>query len=240
MQTLLNDKFYPITSSIAFMEADMEKVCTGFLNWQQKLITEMAPGYTLVKKEIRGGLEEAFSSLLPLYTHEPRRHLFVPTRSGWVAYFNNFILGTDAGALVGYLPTFLHCRSLLVKFTSDTELSKDGHTKKRNGTMVFDLHGPDIVNYQNTIRKVSLVNEGKKWVFYQQGDPLPFEDTSHYNEKLTKKKFTYELLLNYTNALGLEPFTTDFYLPAGGHPSVLIEKQGPVYPDMRSVNLEEI
>lgn len=240
MQSLLNDTYYPITSSIAFLEADLETVCTEFLNWQKKIISDSGSGYTLEKKLITGNLQNALSSLLPLNTHEPRRHLFLPTQSRWVAYFNNFVLGTDAVSVVGILPTYIKCRSLLVQAVQDSGPANGDNMKRRYGATVFDLHGPVIENYQNTIRKISLINEGKKWVFYQKGDPLPFESVSHYDEKEIKKRFSFDLLHTYASALGLDPFNEDFYLPPGEPTAVLIEKLGPLYPNMRSVNLDEI
>ncbi|MCX6317004.1 MAG: hypothetical protein NTW29_06920 [Bacteroidetes bacterium] len=240
MLALLQDKYYPITSSVVFMETGLENVCIAFYNWQQKLISDMASGYSLDKKEIRGTLDEALSTLLPLYTHEPRRHLFVPTRSSWVACFNNFVLGTDGGSLTGYLSTILQCRSLLIQSVEDTLTDNGPSAKRRYGAMVFDLHGPVIENYQNTIRKISLVNEGKKWIFYQQGEALPFENTSQYTEKLVKNKFNQATLHKYATEMGLDPFNPAFYLPTDGPAAVLIEKNGPLYPGMKSVALDEI
>lgn len=239
MQLLLQDKYFPITSSVAFFESTADHVCKEFLLWQEKISEKFPSSCTFQKREIVGTLEEVLPSLLPLTTHEPRKHLFVPTRSNWVACFNNFVLGTDAASLVTVLPEQLQCRALLLQAVQDRNANPSQKIKRRYGSLGFSLHGPEIKDYDNVVRNIRLYNDGGEWVFYEQGTHLPFEDKDTYTAKEVLKRFTFEMLKEYTAALGLDPFNSGFYLPPEGPPAILVEKTGPFYPGMRTVEPDE-
>ena len=68
-------------------------------------------------------------------------------------------------------------------------------------------------------------------------EPFPFEQVERYTERIKKKRLTFEMLRDYAAALGVRAFDEDFYLPDGV--ATLVEKVGPVYPNMTEYTLEE-
>jgi hypothetical protein len=62
-------------------------------------------------------------------------------------------------------------------------------------------------------------------VFETRGDPLPFEQVERYKARLKKDRFTFDMLQDYSKALGLRPFDEDFYMPAGTQ-AILVERTG--------------
>ena len=46
-------------------------------------------------------------------------------------------------------------------------------------------------------RVVYVMKDGNKWVFYEDGTPLWFEETNDYKKRLKKERVTKELLLKY-------------------------------------------
>lgn len=48
-----------------------------------------------------------------------------------------------------------------------------------------------------------LAYKNPKWTFYQQGKPMPFEDTTLYNSRTIKKRLNKNVIFNYLHKLGV-------------------------------------
>jgi hypothetical protein len=234
MRLLLDNAFAPITSTIGFLETDIATAVSAFWKWQQELLPQGSPGTRLEQRDLRGPLGEVLKGLLPLISHSPCRFLFVATNSPWVACFDNGWRGSDPISIVSYLNTRIGCRGLLVQATNDSLDPGLPEWQRRYAAASFALFGPELVNYRNTIRGVSVLHEGDKWTFREEGKPLPFEDTKQYESVRVKDRLTLGMLENYLRAIGLDPFEASFYLPAG-QTAVLISKEGPLPPDVKTI-----
>ncbi|UEA60031.1 hypothetical protein LK459_03875 [Gordonia otitidis] len=62
---------------------------------------------------------------------------------------------------------------------------------------------------------MAVGQDGARWRFEQQGEPLPFEDTSAYQRRRVKDRFTEQMLLDFAAHLGLFPMDEDFYADHG-------------------------
>src|SRR5512138_3349824 len=96
---LVEDRLAPITTSMGFFESPYEEVARTFVEWEEEL---KRTGNFIKKVSIRqvsGSLEEVLKTLLPLKTNATTRHLFIPTRNGWTAYWDNGFRGTDPAAI---------------------------------------------------------------------------------------------------------------------------------------------
>lgn len=235
MNLLLHDQFAPITSTIGFIETDLQNAVASFLRWQEPI---QAPrGVVLAAREIEGDLPAALSALPPLTSVEARRFLFVPTAGPWVAFFDNSRRGTDATGPMAYLARTVRCRALrLVAVPHHEPRREAGQWRGRYGATILDLFGAEVRNHANTIRSITMMNDGGKWTFDELGDPLPFEDRDAYKARRVRDRFPLELLARYLKALGLEPFDERFYRA----PAVLVEKRGPCAPALQEYSLEEI
>jgi hypothetical protein len=52
------------------------------------------------------------------------------------------------------------------------------------------------------------MNDGGRWDFSAEGNPLPFEAMAAYGRRRIRDRFTAEMLYDYLEALGV-PFNTD-------------------------------
>jgi hypothetical protein len=227
---LLNDRWAPVTSEMGFLEADAEHAARAFAAWQGGLLAPR--GISVEVHPVAGPLEQALSTLLPLTSPEPRRHLFMPTRTAWTAYVENARWGTDAMSAMRYMTRTLGCRSLRVVAVPHTFRENKG----RYGAMALAMYGPHQVH--NYVRAVSALNDGGRWVFDQSGEPFPFEKLEQYQERRVRDRFTFDMLKEYLRHLGLSPFEEDFYLPQGA-PAWLVEKTGPVAPTHKEYTLAQ-
>ena len=235
MNLLLHDRFAPITSTIGFIELDLQNAVAGFVRWQAPI---QAPrGVTLTTRPIDGDLPSALSALPPLTSVEARRFLFVPTTGAWVAFLDNGHRGTDATGPMAYLARTLGCRALRVVAVPHHEPRRDGDRwRGRYGATILDLFGPEVKNHSNTIRSITMMNDGGKWTFDELGAPLPFEDREAYKARRVRDRFPLVLRARYLEHLGLEPFDEQFYSPQ----AVLVEKHGPCAPALQEYSLEEV
>jgi hypothetical protein len=162
----------------------------------------------------------------------------VPTESKWIAYFDNGYRGTDPAA-VHYLARRCKCRTIYI--VAEPHTLKPGKAQQigRQGALIFEVYGPEKTDWLNRIREITLANDAGKWIFEESGKPFPFEETDRYKAKRKKDRFTFNLLKQYLEQLGLSPFETNFYLPSSNPSATLVELSGNLPPTSRDVSFEE-
>ena len=237
MRLLFDGRLSHITSTVGFLEAPLAESVRAFVDWERSVHEPL--GTSVEQRPVTGGLEEVLLSLLPLTNILPRRYLFVPTTSPWVAYFDNGHQGTDAFSVISYLAGRLGSRGLRVTAVPDTIEGEFKGARGEYGALVLEVYGPHKTDFLNYVRSIALANDGGRWVFSQSGTPFPFEDVRRYGARRVKDRFTFELLERYLSELGLSPFVEEFYLPASAGPAQLVEKRGAFPPGMKEYTLAE-
>jgi hypothetical protein len=64
------------------------------------------------------------------------------------------------------------------------------------------------------IRTARALLDSGGWEFFQEGDPLPFEDVSHYSARMKKKRVTPEIIEEYLTRYGYGTLDADYWLTA--------------------------
>jgi hypothetical protein len=255
---LLDDRLWPITSEIGFLDYDAEQLVREYLAWQEwaeqhdfdpkDLEVEgvtievyegpevepprerLPPGEPVFDMTVvEGGLEDALRSLLPLSIGESARVLIVPTAGPWTAYFDNGWRGPDAFPPMSYLAKRLGTRGLRVVAVPPTE--------GRYSASIFELYGPEDREWLNFERAVSAMKDGDRWRFSVSGEPLPFEDLDRYSARRVRDRFPHELLDRYLQALGIRAFDETFYMPDGR--AHLLQSRRPYIAELETVTLDQ-
>ena len=229
---LLEDRWAPVTSEMGFLETSAGHAARAFTAWQAGLRDER--GTVLHMRPVSGSLEQFLSALLPLTSPEPRRYLFMPTRSPWTAFLENARGGTDASSAMAYMARTLGCRGMRVVAVPHTLRGNKG----RYGAVMFEVFNPHQEG-PRYLRALGASNDGGRWVFDESGEPFPFEKPERYQARRVKDRFTFDMLKEYLHHLGLAPFDEGFYLPQG-EPAWLVEKTGPVYPHHKEYTLAQV
>jgi hypothetical protein len=60
-----------------------------------------------------------------------------------------------------------------------------------------------VLQNEKIIRIIQLIQD-PKWKFFSEGDPLPYEDVSIYENRLMKNKFNEEIIKAYLKAEGVD------------------------------------
>ena len=228
MSQLLEDHFAPITFAWAFLDAPLDRVREAIVTWRHGHHTEIE-GHA-----IEAPLSVALRLLEPLTTLR-RRELLLSTKSSWTACFDNSARGGDPFGTASHLALAMKCRSLVVRCIPHTLRAESDQAVGTYGAVQFELFAPEEREWLNYERAVGVGNDGGRWVFIDEGKPLPFERTERYKEKKIRDRFTPELLEEYCAALGIRLFDEDFYGPHG----VLVTVADPLPEGQKAISLDE-
>lgn len=168
MNSLLENRFAPITIACAFIEAPLDFVCETIVKWHK--------GHQAgVKAEsAEAPLAIALHLLEPLTTLR-RRELLVATASSWTACFDNSAQGGDPFGTASHLALLMKCRSLVVQCVPHTLPFEQREAAGTFGAVTFELIAPEQREWLNYERAAAVSNDGGRWVFREEGKPLPFE-----------------------------------------------------------------
>ncbi|USQ94994.1 hypothetical protein [Caulobacter sp. RL271] len=169
---------------------------------------------------------------MPLTSVERRRYLFIPTRSDWTVFLDNGHQGTDAFSPLSYMAEKLSCEAVRATCAPGTRESSDL-------AVIWELYGPEVIDFSNTVRAVFVADDGNGLVFSESGEVQPYEDMGKYSSRLKRDRFTPQILDHYLRAVGIEAFDETFYQPEG-QAAILVEKLGPIAPASREFQLADL
>ena len=235
---LFGGRFAPITSEIGFIEADHRLVADTFQAWAQEI--QAKRGVELTRVIIDGDFQSAIEQLLPLTSVERRRFLFGPTNSRWSYFLDNGWRGTDAASAVSTLCVKLKCRGVRSVFVPNTIRKSPVGELGRYGANILEVYAADSgqCHFLNTLRSISVANDGGRWRFDSGGAPLDFERVESYESKNIKDRFTFEMHKQYLTALAIDGFDPAYF--RANDSSILIAKHGPAAAALKEYTLEEI
>lgn len=184
-----------------FLETSLNSVCDAFIRWKKKYHDEKQ----IQRSTIDGSLSACLGHLEPkeAYSH---RYLFLPTRSQWIALFDNTQGGSDPGT-VNVLARELGVRSVFLNAVQDT--LDPTLTLGEYGSIQLILGAG-----QDKTRSIwSIRGDDGEWEFGTLGDVQPFERSEYYQRENVIDRFTVEILNEYLQALDIHAFDSDFYCP---------------------------
>jgi hypothetical protein len=217
----------PVTHDFGLIEAPVAEVVRRLVAWHE------GNGVRYRSQACTDSLEACFRALLPL-THAKTRRLFLATRSGWTACFQNGIQGSDPFPAMSYLAIEMGVHAMRVCSTPP-----DAAYPAR----VWELYAPEHMGGVPPLgvrRALGAVNDGGRWVFHDTGAPLPFEDPARYTARRVAERFTEATLAAYLEeGYGIRPFDDDFYVVSAASPGVLLQQSTRV-PREREFSLAEV
>lgn len=234
-ELLLHDRLAPITTSMGFLNAGLVDAAKELEFWLKDI--KEPQGIVIKRREIHDSLEEIFKVLVPLSTMMSRKRLLIATTSNWTCYLDNRYRGTDPSA-ISVLARRLKCQTLWMIAKPHTYNKEGKRRSGRQGALLLEVFGPEDTDWQNIVRSIRLVNNAGSWEFELTGTPFPFEKTERYEARKKTDRFTFEMLKDYLDHLGLQPFDEYYYLPEGKGNAILLDHTGTAN-DVKHVSLEE-
>ena len=192
---LLNNDFFPITTHIGFLEADLETVI------QADRSGRLSDGGYKVS-HLSDSFPKLLERLLPL-TGPSTRNVWIQTAGKWTAYFDNFRIGGDPYGPICHGARHAGCRGVMIVNSPQTPTWWGGRR--------FTVFNPDGPRWRNITREISAINNGGRWNWTISGNPQSFEELSRYQARRIKDRLTPEMLERYCAALGIQVFDESFY-----------------------------
>lgn len=206
MNTLLGERFAPITSSIGYLQLPLDESVDALSSWRRGLVGEVGV------EQLKVGFPGALRSLEPLTGGIRPRELLVAFSDRWTAYFDCSLQGTDAVTTIGHLSRTVGRDGLVITTVPHT-IGARGIKNGRPGSLQFELFGPLPTDFLNYVRSIAVSHDGSKWTFSAAGTVQPFEETDAYRSRRIRDRFTSEMLERYCQALGLRVFDPASYGP---------------------------
>lgn len=94
----------------------------------------------------------------------------------------------------------------------DSSMSDGGSSNLYNFNRLFGYEGLRLIDresgtmftyYKGNKERVIYSIRENKWVFYQEGEPLDFEDINNYKKRKISERFNSSILHKYLNILGV-------------------------------------
>jgi hypothetical protein len=207
MQTLLNERFAPITSSVGFLRLDLDEAVEALSGWRRSLVHGRVSS-----SEVETGFPDCLHYLEPLTAGARPRELLAEASDGWTAYFDCSLRGTDAVSAISYLARKAACQGLAIETVPHT-VGTAGVRNGRYGSVQFQMFGPLKTHFINYVRTIAVAFDGSRWIFSTSGTEQWFEETETYSSRRVRDRFTSEMLGRYCKALDLDVFDPGTYGP---------------------------
>ncbi|MFW0767443.1 hypothetical protein ACN0IV_16595 [Trabulsiella odontotermitis] len=225
---LYEGRYSPLTSEIGYLQCDVDVAVNVYSQWMKKI--QALRGVDVITTPFSSdSLHIALLKLLPLTSIERRRVLFIPVEKGWSAYFDNGWRGADAGSVISYLSRTIGCKGVRSCYIPNLS--------NRLGAVIMEIYSATNTEFINTLRSVSAINDGRKWLFSAAGKIQPFEYVDKYKATKIKDRFTESMLKDYLMYLGIHAFDNDCYYSSK---YFLVEKKGPMAVSAKEYNLDEV
>jgi hypothetical protein len=209
MTTDTFNQWWPVTQDFGLVKCPINDAADVYERWFY--------GFQQLDRSLQnGGLAETFSTLAPL-THSKTRRLFIPAASGWVAFFQNGISGSDPFPIMSNLARKLGVLAMRVCCTPATA---------RYPAVMWEVYAPASLGGDEFAhrRSIAALNDGGRWVFNESGARFPFEQVERYGERRKRDRFTREMLVSYLRQFGLSGLDDDLFALTREQPAILFEQ----------------
>lgn len=130
------------------------------------------------------------------YYNAPRKiYLFSPLTNE-----NQVVMVTNAQDGLNALTH--HISSKLGIFSYNFSMSSKEDEEPKNELLLIE---------NGKIKRVIQAMKDEKWVFYQEGTMLDFENPDHYKKRMVKDRLNKEILIQYAQKIGFDVLNNDFW-----------------------------
>lgn len=130
------------------------------------------------------------------YYNAPRKiYLFSPLTNE-----NQVVMITNAQDGLNALTR--HISSKLGIFSYNFSMSSKEDEEPKNELLLIE---------NGKIKRVIQAMKDEKWVFYQAGAMLDFENPDHYKKRVVKDRLNKEILIQYAQKIGFDVLNNDFW-----------------------------
>lgn len=178
----------PFTSTIWFVDAPFPEVVEARRRWAARLPNH---GNVLRWSDEAGPLDRLLSLLEP-YAMPSWKSLVVETSGAWTAVFSQ---GSDLSYVAHYA---VELQTRVVRTNWSPHVVRDGEVRRYGDASMW------LFDAGRAERSIQASRQDARWVWIDDGDPLPFEDVARYRARLVRDRFDLGALNDYCSSLGID------------------------------------
>ena len=211
---LAGGKYEPVTYDLAFFKGNYQYVADCYKNWASNIESPR----NLKCKEVHISEDNLFETLLPLQFAETKI-VFVQCKNGWTVMLRNSPKMQDYTTIMWNMEKKYFLDGVLVRYIPNIYPPKNykdfDNYRESHGDIFFGYYngsGEKLCGKTGR-RIIHLSRQGlRKWYFQAAGQPpFSFEDTNVYENRKVADRFSPELMLQYAQHLGIDPYNPSFY-----------------------------
>jgi hypothetical protein len=196
MKQLFDGYFAPVTYGCAFLRVPFPEIVDDYSAW----IRKNYPSSSLEPLSLT--FREALGRMAPLAA-PTSKDLLIGLSNGWTAVFSNSLGGDEGSSVASYWSRQRGCQSLAVVCAPDKkDKIKQGATTKYRSMQIQFFSGQEAVG-DSPRRTLIASNDGDRWVFVNQGEPLLFENVERYASKAVRNRVTPADVAGFCEHFGL-------------------------------------
>ena len=93
---------------------------------------------------------------------------------------------------------------VMVSLTTDLD-------NRINNEEIYQCRYFHYLGKSDSDERLVRVMQDPRWDFFEIGEPLPFEQTEKYTERIKKKRLANDMILDYVEAMGYDVRNPDFW-----------------------------
>lgn len=196
------EKWWPVTHDYGLIRAPVETVLDARLKaYHEHGLNDCT------REDLNEPLELSFRALEPL-SFQHTKEIYLATRFGWTAFFQNGTRGSDPA-----LPMLQLSKALCVQAMRVCVRPPEANYP----SVIWEVYdteenGASAHGYR---RSIAAANDGGRWVFEARGVHFPFEELGRYNARRKRDRFPPQLLWQYLREMGIPPLSDDDLLFRG-------------------------
>lgn len=220
MLTLLDEKYYPVTSKFGFVRESVATVAESYASDFVRHKAWFRDDVRCTSRDVAGPLAhmlEDFGATEQLLS--VTNSVLLVECGEWVACFEN---GPRVHSTWGrFAPRDLAALNVTVA----SSLTKEYHPESaldlvfskrgRDGKVAFHLDVPEGVPSAYSRRLLASQFVNREWVWTESGESLSFEEAKRYRREVVRERLTSLMVDAYCKELGIRPFDEEFYGQTG-------------------------
>jgi hypothetical protein len=132
--------------------------------------------------------------------------------------------GSHLSKAIFFESTFLKGKTIMISNSFDgwitlanhiVSLTKNNHLAFFTSTKIDTGLNENYMfikrSHDEDVRIVYSMTDSGKWVFYQEGEILGFEDISNYSKRKIKDRLNFSIIVDYCNKLGFDILNQEFW-----------------------------
>lgn len=177
--------------AFGLVDSCYSEFCEFYLHWNEQTLAKY--DQTVATKKLYASFGDIAASIKELVAPSPTTFLIVELAENRLAYFDNSLQGlSSSGALNVFSRKTGNTVYRIANVNSETMLPNELH-----GTLLSKIEHGD------SVRTIHAIDDGKKWTFHQQGEPLRWETVEDYKKRSIRTRFTGEHIDRLLIDLGL-------------------------------------